>query len=141
MKFTLHKLSREQWDPISENCHAAVFHERRPKEHDRCDYCLLITDDEKKLMVGYLTIRELDQDTAYSSFGGTFPEYRGTLAGVRGYDMFLTFLKSHYKQMSTLIDNENVAMLKLAARSGLKIFGIRNVQGKVLLEHGIVFNT
>lgn len=141
MNIEIFKLSKEQWSDISEKCHAATFKESKPKEWDRVDFALMAVDQEKNLMVGYMTIRELDHESIYWQYGGSFPEYRNTLIAARTYALFIKWCSEHYKRISTLIENTNKPMLKLAAHNGLQIFGIRNFKGKVLLEHGIEFGT
>jgi len=83
MKIVVHKLTPEQWSGISEQAHRVCFNEVKPKEWDRIDFALVAVDEERKQMIGYTTMREIDHETIYWQYGGSFPEYRGTLLAAR----------------------------------------------------------
>ena len=136
----VHKLSVKQWEDLAEKAHGVVFNESRPAHFDRVDFALVAVDDDQKLMIGYTTMREISHDTIYWQYGGSFPEYRGTPIAAKGYALFIQWCKEHgYKRITTLIENNNKAMLKLAAFNDFIIVGVRNFKGKVLLEHGLEF--
>lgn len=133
------RASKEQWLEMAEVCHQACFNERYPVEWNRVDFALVGIDNEKRMMVGYVTCREHDHETIYWQYGGSFPEFRGSTLVVTGYKLFIEWCREHYKRITTLIENTNAPMLKMAAHCGFIIVGIRNYKGKVLLEHGIEF--
>lgn len=134
----IHKLSPQEWSIFSEQAHLLAFDEIRPFLSERIDYALLATSDENKPM-GYVTVRELDDESVYWQFGGSFPETRGSMACLKGYRAFLDWHKERYARVATLIENTNIPMLKMAMKVGFLIVGVKNVQGKVLLEHSIEF--
>jgi hypothetical protein len=133
------KLSKQEWSEISEKAHAACFNEVKPKEWDRIDFALVGVDKVKNQMINFVTMREVDHETIYWQYGGSFPEYKGSLLAARSYAMAIKWCEGSYKRMVTLIENTNKSMLKLAAFNGLLVIGVRNFKGKVLLEHGIEF--
>lgn len=138
MRFGIKKIEAAEWiDTFSELAHRAVFNEHKPKERDRIDFALLAYTAD--VPIGYMTCREFDNETIYWQFGGSFPPIRSTLTATRVYESFVRWHQEHYKRCVTYIENDNRAMLGMAARVGFKITGIRNYQGAVLLEHLLEF--
>lgn len=132
---------KTKWEEFSENVHKICFKEIKPKNWDRIDFALGAIDAEKNKMFGYCTCRELDHESVYWQYGGTFPEYEGKLHTARGYQGFIEWCKNAgYKRIVTYIENTNKRMLRLANHCGFLITGVRNFNGKVLLEHGIEFS-
>lgn len=131
------KLSPQQWSVLSEKAHLIVFKENKPAYFDRIDYALICSD--AGTVLGYLTAREMDHETVYWQFGGTFPSARGTILSFRVYDLFANWTKTAYKRVVTLIENDNIVMLKFAMKVGFRIQGIKNYHGNVLLEHVLEF--
>lgn len=134
----VHKVEPAEWREVSEVSHAAVFNEIKPKEWDRIDYALVVNDGDNKA-VGYVTCRELDSQTVYWQFGGCFLEYRNSIKTFRAYQAFVRWAKDSYSRVCTYIENTNEAMLKMAAKVGFVIVGVRNFNGSVLLEHLLEF--
>lgn len=119
---------------MSEHAHFAVFKELRTRESDRIDYVLLGTDDED-IPLGYITVRELEDDAVYWQFGGALPPIKGSIHSFGLYQDMLRWTFDKYERITTLIENDNAAYLKMAAKVGFKIIGCRTFKGKVLLEH------
>lgn len=138
MKIHVQKLSQSEWGIFSENAHKIAFGKLKPVAMERIDYALIATTDTEEL-IGYVTVKEMDSDTVYWQFGGGFPPGVRTIRIWHGYMGFLDWTRARYKRMTTLIENTNVPMLKLAMHAGLRVIGIRNYKGEVLLEHGIEF--
>ncbi len=135
----IEKLTPQQWSYLSETAHLTVFGKLKPATFDRIDYALLVVDAEKKPL-SYLTARELDHESVYWQFGGSFPETIGTTASLTNFRACIGYTKElGMKRISFLVENDNTAMLKLAMREGFKIVGIRNFKGTVLLEHLLEF--
>jgi RimJ/RimL family protein N-acetyltransferase len=120
---------------MAESAHLAVFGEKRPSDMDRVDYTLLGIDQEKDQPLAYITVRELDQESVYWQFGGSFPPIRDTVYSFRLYQEMLRWTFDRYQRVTTLIENDNTVYLKMAAKVGFKIIGVRTFKGKVLLEH------
>lgn len=126
------KIPAEEWAAHSENAHLATFAENKPANWDRISYALLIVHNE--IAQGYVTVRELDPDTVYWQFGGRFIPVRGSAMSLKLYRRLLEEQGKLSRYMTTFIENTNFPMLRLALAEGLKIIGIRNALGTVLLE-------
>lgn len=127
-----------EWANHSENAHLAVFNEHRPSRANRIDYALLVVEERTQKAIGYVQVAQVDDDVVYWQFGGVFMPHRGLL-GARAYDALMKYQKTKAKKMFTYIKNTNVSMIKLHLNGGLLIFGIRNVEGDILLEMGKEF--
>lgn len=133
MKLTI--LSPEDWAELSEAAHLVAFDRRRPCGTDRIDYAA-VAEDSDGTPVGYITVHEVDAETTYWQFGGSFPGSRGTAKVVRAYEAFLDWTKrAGYRHVFTLIDNMNTPMLRLAMKVGFRIMGAKLHDGRVLVEH------
>lgn len=133
------RFSRAEWREFSENAHFVCFGKHKPAEWDRIDFALLVVDEEKPM--GYVTCREIDAETLYWQFGGAFPGTRDTHRSFRGYQAFVDYCKPKYKRISTLIENDNLVMLKMAMKVGYRIIGVRSFKGSILLEHLLEFES
>lgn len=127
------KLSSDEWKMYAEDAHLICFNERMSAELNRIDFALVVHEGDVPL--AYTTCREFDANTVYMQFGGAFPSVRGTLKSFQCYMKMLEALKSHYKRATTLIENNNIPMLKFAMKAGFLITGVRYFKGSVLLEH------
>lgn len=131
------RLSPKEWQKYAEDAHLIVFNEKRPETMNRIDFAMITSIDG--VIQTYMTAREMDDESVYMQYGGSFPSAIGTIKSFRSYEMILCELSQRYKRVTTLIENENTSMLKFAMRIGLRIIGIRNFQGKIYLEHLIEF--
>lgn len=132
------KLSPSEWEKMSEDAHLVVFDELRPTRMDRIDFALLALDRDDNICA-YVTCRELDEESVYWQYGGSFPGSRDTIKSFQAYQAFVRFSKENYKHVGTLIENTNQVMLKMAMKVGFIITGIRNFKGSILLEHQLDF--
>ena len=130
----LQKYSAVEWQLVSEDVHMTVFGELRSQEMNRIDFALVVWHE---IPLGYVTCREFDCETIYMGYGGCLK--RNTLQNVRGYQMVLNEL-SFYKRAVTLVENTNIAMLRLAMSQGFLITGIRNHKNTILLELTLEFS-
>lgn len=140
MKVWVEKLTKEQWKPMSENAHTIVFGTRKPESMDRIDFALIVRNEEG--LMGYLTCREHDAETLYWQYGGAFPGTRGSSLTFLGYQQFVVWCKERYKRITTLVENDNIAMLKMAMKVGYRVVGVRTVvsdKTHILLEHVLEF--
>jgi hypothetical protein len=128
------QFSSDEWKVMAANAHLAVFDESRPAEMNRIDFALLAVEDEP---IAYGTFREIDNESVYMQYGGVFPPSRNSIKAYRAYEAILSKVRSHYKRASTLIENTNLPMMKFAMKAGLRVTGIRNFKGSILLEHSI----
>lgn len=132
MIYQLKMLKPREWEILSENAHAAAFNKHKPASWDRIDFALLFLGNDVPL--GYVTCREHDAETLYFQFGGSFPAARSTSLSFKGYKMAIEWTSTRYKRITTVIENGNVVMLKMAMKVGFRIVGTRTFSGQVLLE-------
>lgn len=125
--------TREDWMQYSENAHKIAFKEKKDPSLDRIDFALMAVDGKNPM--GYITCRELDADTLYWQFGGTFPGTKGTLASWQVLKTFIEFCRSRYKRITVAIENTNLVMLRMAMKAGFIINGLRYYAGSLLVEH------
>lgn len=129
--------SPDDWKKYSRESHLLAFNEDRSPEMERIDYAMIVGDGN--VPWGYITVREIDAESAYVSYGGSFPGTKGTTKAVSGYRELFDYLASKYDRATTLIENTNRPMLKMAMQFGWLIKGIRYFKGSILLEHQIEF--
>lgn len=132
---TVIKYSQDDWVKLSEGVHLEIFNEYRSKDLNRIDFALVAFEDEKAL--GYITCKEFDSESIYIGFGGIFPDIQKTTKAFSVYCKGLEYLKDHYLRATTLIENTNIPMIKMALKAGLKITGIKNFENTILLEFSI----
>lgn len=131
------KLPAKEWDKMCEDAHVICFNEIRPKHINRIDFALLIIDNKTNKPVSYITVKEFDSTTCYWQHGGSFPGSVGIPAW-RSYNLAIAWSRQHYKRIFTLIENRNVAMLKMAMKAGFRIIGTKTIDGDIMVEH--IFN-
>lgn len=135
------RITAEDWkQSFSENAHLIAFNKHKPATSERIDFALITANGDDAL--GYVTCRELDSDTLYWQYGGAFPGTKGTVMSWKGYAAQVSwcFDVGKYKRLTTLIENENVSMLKMALHVGFRVIGCRTFGGKIYLEHLLEFS-
>lgn len=105
-----------------------------PPEFERLDFALLAVATTTNTPVAYMTLRELDKETVYLKHGGAFDPARGTTMVMESYQAMLKYLDERYARQTTLVQNTNIAYLKLAMAAGFLAIGMRNFKGAILLE-------
>lgn len=129
------KIDPEPWSRISENVHRACFGTYLPISRNRIDYALLVIDGKLDVPLGYVTVRETDEKTAYWQFGGAFPGPKGTARVFRGYMALLDWMRaSRYELVTMKIVNTNTSMLRMALKAGFQIVGTKIHGGHTLVE-------
>lgn len=126
-------LDAVEWSKYAEDAHLSVFNEKRPSDMNRIDFAILSV--ENKVPQTFMTARELDSETIYMQYGGSFPSAKGTVNSFISYSMIVDYLLTKYKRVTTLIENTNHAMMKFAMKKGLNIIGMRTFKGQIFLEH------
>lgn len=134
---TVARFTKEEWKIYSEQAHSICFGKHKPAEWDRIDFALMAIAQAHPL--GYMTCREVDAETLYWQFGGAFPGTKGTASSFRAYEAFFNYCGERYKRVTTLIENDNTAMLRMAMKVGFRVIGTRTFKGQVLLEHLMEF--
>jgi hypothetical protein len=130
-------LKPEEWESMKREAHLISFNETGSGAAHAIDFALLAVDEKKPL--AYMTCRESDPDTVYVSHGGAMPETIGTANSYRAYQAMLDRLGVAYKRASTLIENTNTPMLRMAMKAGWLISGVRLFEGQVFVEHQLNF--
>lgn len=133
------ELTSEQWKYLARDAHGSVFNAEINPDNERIDFALLSVLSPTERIIGYVTCREVDHETIYWQYGGSFPTARASIHVFKAYRIMLNYCALKYKRMTTLIENTNKAMLKMAAHCGLIITGVRTFNGKILLEHTLTF--
>lgn len=130
-------LTPSDWRGMAESAHLVTFGTYRPSEMDSSDGVLLFVED--LIPKGWITFKIMDRDTVYWQYGGTFPEARG-FKTLKMYEEAIKRTKStDFKRITTKIENDNVAMLKLALHAGFRVIGVSVAQGAVLCELRLEF--
>lgn len=138
MRIRIEQIQPMQWRLFSERAHLLCFGKNKPVTWDRIDFALLGLEQDEPL--GYITCREVDATTLYWQFGGAFPAIRGSFHSFRVYEEFVKFCKDQcYERITTLIENDNLPMLKMAMKVGFRVIGVRTFKGSILLEHLLEF--
>lgn len=134
MKIEVQWQTRDQWGVFSEQAHKIVFSEKRPSELERYDYALVGINQETRDLLGYATVRELDGESVYWQYGGAFPTSKASVWALQVYQAFVAWTRARYKRVTTLVESENVAYLKLAMAVGFRVIGCRTFKGKIYCE-------
>lgn len=136
MSFVITKLDPSEWTDYAEHAHAACFKEFRHASLDRISFALLAHDPHHKGPIGYVTVRELDSESCYWQHGGAFPPIEKTAHVLGVYQGFITWMREvgRFKRITTLVENTNVAYLKLAMHCGFRIIGVRMFKGEIFVE-------
>jgi len=127
------RLTSEEWAPMAEKAHIVVFDELRPSFMNRIDWVLMGVLHGTPM--GYVTVRELDSETLYWSYGGAFPETFGTIKVLPCYKLFAEQSKKYgFKRIFTSIKNTNRPMLKMALNQDFVVVGMRTFENEIFLE-------
>lgn len=134
----VHDLLRPEWEALADSAHQALFQEERPLAEEYIDFALLCVESETDDVLAYVTCKAFSPKALYWSYGGAFPPSSGSVLAWRCYQaMTQASFKLGYSSIFTVINNQNGPMLKLAAKMGYKIIGVRQHQGHTLLEHAL----
>lgn len=132
-KIEIKKIAGKAWaSELSEAAHTAVFGTLKPKEKERVDYAWLALYNNRPIC--YVTVIELDSETAYWQYGGAFPWAlrSAKIAGI--VDILLRRQAEISRRVGIRVKNDNFPMLKLALSRGLKPIGIRSFGNETFLE-------
>lgn len=132
MKIEVDQIPKKEWDLLSEKAHLITFNEKKPVDWDRIDFALIIRNGDD--LMAYVTCRETNFETLYWQFGGAFPGTRSTSLSYACYREAIDWCRGKYKRITTLIENTNVVMLKMALKAGFLVVGTKVFNGHVLLE-------
>lgn len=129
------QVSKEVWEKdFEEITHKVVFDEDLPDDIQDYDFVLVSEDDEKEI-VGYVTVQELTKDMCFIVYGGSFPKYRATKKAYISFSGYVDFLHSMYKTVGFVTAHDNFPMIKFGAKKEFKICDMYKKDNKILLEH------
>jgi hypothetical protein len=125
-------MDKDLFDTWAENAHVVTFNEHRPSEMNRYDFALIAVKDGK--LIAYGLCREFDSESLYLGFGGCFPEHQKSRSAVEWYEKGVEWSLQRYKRVTTLIENENVPMLRVAFHCGLRVIGVKIFKQQIFCE-------
>lgn len=129
------QISKEKWAELAEKAHLIVFNEKKDPKADRIDFALIVESTEGVPMQ-YTTCRELDSESIYFQYGGSFPGTKGTPQSLLCMEKLMEWARFQgYRRITCLIENTNQPALKSAMKCGFLITGVRNFHGQILLDH------
>jgi RimJ/RimL family protein N-acetyltransferase len=133
MEAVVEKINPGEWASLAKDAHLICFNEVREPSMDRIDYALINSRDGDPL--NYCTVRELDSESVYWQYGGAFPNSKGTGTTYYSYQRNAEWtFEQGYKRITTYIENNNVAMLKIAIKVGFRVIGTRTFNNHIMLE-------
>jgi len=119
---TLRRLTLDEFKSLSEDAHMVVFNQVRPRHKNTFDFALVV-EDESGTPLSYATCIDFDSDSVYMQHGGAFPSAAKNVKTVRSYHTMINHLRENYKRASTIINAQNLPMIKLAWSAGFVIHG------------------
>lgn len=123
----------DSWDKLSDMAQIATFNESRPAYMNKIDYALGVRTDDA--IISWVTVRELDHESLYWQYGGCLPQHQNTLNSFKSYKMMRDFcFKNGTQNISTLVENNNIVMLKMAFKIGFRIIGTKTVDNKTYVD-------
>jgi len=125
--------TKDEWQEYSKQFHALVFNNSDFSDIENIDFACVVFD--KDTAIGFSTMRVLDKYHVYMQYGGTLDKSNYT--NLKGYLKLIEALKDNFLNITTLIENNNKSMIKLAMKAGFEIIGIRYKKGSIYLEHSI----
>jgi len=133
------KISKDDWGKLSKEAHLITFGEDKKPDAERIDFTLAV-ESFGGVPMAYATCKELDSESLYWQYGGSFPDTKGTVHSFRAMKELLKWVKTAgYVRLGFYVENDNAPMLKLALKTGFKIMGVRYFRDSILLEHRLEF--
>lgn len=134
MKLSGDIYSKEYWEMYAATANKELFGDMYPDEvYKDYDFVVLVTNEDKD-KVCYSTVKELDKETVYLNFGGTFSKFRGKGLTNECFNKIVSCLKDKYKRLGLTCRTKNIPMIKVGLNEGFEIVGMRMVYGFVNLE-------
>ena len=132
------RVEKDEWYAKFAGAHEKIF------DYGLCEahifrYVLAVFSDNG-VIVGYISIDELDGESAYLPYGGMFVNAHGTGKATDAFGLCLGYLKNNYKRVGFLTKTTNKKMINLGHKMGFEIVGMRMEHGvpcvEMLLEFG-----
>jgi ribosomal protein S18 acetylase RimI-like enzyme len=127
------QIGEAEWkEKFSENFHKLVFKEVKPAFRDRISYALLVVKAEEA--IGYVTVREMDDENVYWQFGGVIPKFQKSMTAVKCIETAILWQKEHSKRITTYVENTNLPMLRFYLSYGFLVVGTRTYLGHLMVD-------
>lgn len=137
------QIDRVEWIKNFQNdAYKKVFEDDDTSSMDRSlfDHAFVVVDDKTEMPIIYNTIKQSSTDSVFIEFGGSFPEYRGSMKVKPAFKILLDMYKNGGAKVVHLnTKNTNVAMQKLALSTGFTQFGVHLSAGNLFLEYALIF--
>lgn len=122
------KIDKDKWYSDYSGSHQKIFDYGLSEAHV-FRYVLAVFDDSNVLS-GYISVDELDRESAYLPYGGMFMNHQGVGLATDSFGLCLGELKKDYKRVGFLTKTINKKMINLGHKLGFEIVGMR-------MEHGV----
>lgn len=132
MRIEIDRHEAKDMQRVLDKAYQVVFGGERPEGDLFSKYALIARDDEGALL-GYATLREVDDKTVFIPFGGIMPGLRGEKS-LEISMAIRNFLFEQYTKITGVVASENVAALSLGFKLGFRVVGMRTHEGQLLLE-------
>jgi hypothetical protein len=136
--FHVERLSKDEWMGEAIKCHTDLFSDEGLDESLNLNFAVVLKD-ENNVINHYLTVQEIDSETAHIPYGGSLAQWRNLGRGPEGFIMMLNELKRNYKRATFWTKFTNRPMIMLALKVGFQIIGTREAHGVPGLEFLIEF--
>lgn len=133
MDIWVSRVDGNKWtDQFSEKAVSYAFGEYRDRCVERIDFALLGMRGVDA--GGFVTCIEFDRDHVYWQMGGAFDPFKKSISLVRGFEKMIEYCLEQYRIISMRVDNDNIAMIKLALGLGFRIVGVFAFKLRTLVE-------
>lgn len=127
------RLGKSVWlKELSEKAHFSTFGMMRPKESERVDFALLVSQDLDPM--GYVSCIEMDSETLYWQQGGIFKHKQKSFGVYPSTRAIFNWSLKNYQYVQCRVTNQNLAMLHLGMKLGFRIVGTRCSNGILYCE-------
>ena len=125
-------VEKAEWESIESFAHEELFGKEYLDLYKDYNFAVLVSGGAD--MVCYATIKELDADTAFLNFGGTFKKYQSQYLTSECLKKIKDTLTKKYKYVGFCCRTKNIAMIKVGLNNGFNIIGMKLVLGLPNLE-------
>lgn len=132
------RIEKDDWYDKYAGAHQKIFAYGLDEAH-LFDFVLGMFDDSDDLC-GYISVCELDSESAFVFYGGMFMHARGIGKATEGFGVCIIELMKKYKRVGLLTENKNKIMINLGHKLGFDIVGLRQVRGVPCVEMLLEFN-
>jgi hypothetical protein len=130
--YSVKRFTPEEWAPLAQDAHKALFGLERPQELNSHHFILGGFGDGE--LGGYITCLEMDTKSVYIQYGGIFPNFSKSIHAFPAYLQLIGWLRAKYSRAMTKIENTNFPMLKMALQAGFVVMGTEFFEGKLFLN-------